>query len=142
MSLRYVGCRLFRIWSAGLGFTGLVNVGPFTFDIWKKMLWESNIFIAEIDCQWSHTILSCSYRKLICPQDNGSLGSMLEQSWAGTKEIRLEHGGVRKFLQDGDEVIMTAVCQVNFSMPMATSAPFPFLDPVRPTLHHGQVPQP
>lgn len=106
------------------------------------MLWESNVLVAEIECQWSHTILSCSYRKLKCPQDNGSLGSMLEQSWAGTKEIHLEHGGMRKFLQDGDEVIMTAVCQVIFLMPMATSAPFPFLDPVRPTLHYGQGPQP
>lgn len=31
---------------------------------------------------------------------------------AGKKEIMLEHGGTRKFLKDGDEVIMTAVCQV------------------------------
>jgi len=37
---------------------------------------------------------------------------MLEMSMAGKKEILLEHGGVRKFLKDGDEIIMTAVCQV------------------------------
>lgn len=46
-------------------------------------------------------------------QDDGSMGSMLEMSMAGKKEIPLEHGGVRKFLKDGDEVIMTAVCQVH-----------------------------
>ncbi|XP_024372480.1 fumarylacetoacetase [Physcomitrium patens] len=43
--------------------------------------------------------------------DSGSMGSLLEQSWAGSKEIKLEHGGIRKFLKDGDKVIMTAVCQ-------------------------------
>lgn len=45
-------------------------------------------------------------------QDSGSMGSMLEQSMGGRKDITLEHGGTRKFLKDGDEVIMTAVCQV------------------------------
>jgi len=65
-----------------------------------------------------HTVNGCNLKPgdlcasgTISGPDNGSLGSMLEQSWAGTKEIPLEHGGVRKFLQDGDEVIMTAVCQ-------------------------------
>jgi len=40
------------------------------------------------------------------------MGSMLEMSVGGSKEIKLEHGGGRRFLQDGDEVIMSAVCQV------------------------------
>jgi fumarylacetoacetase len=37
---------------------------------------------------------------------------MLEMSMGGKKEIVLGHGGIRKFLKDGDEVTMTAVCQV------------------------------
>jgi len=40
------------------------------------------------------------------------VGCMLEMSVGGSKEIKLENGGGRRFLQDGDEVIMTAVCQV------------------------------
>lgn len=32
---------------------------------------------------------------------------MLELSWNGTKEIPLGTGQSRKFLQDGDEVILT-----------------------------------
>jgi len=32
---------------------------------------------------------------------------MLELSWNGTKEIPLGHGQSRKFLQDGDEIIIT-----------------------------------
>jgi fumarylacetoacetase len=41
-----------------------------------------------------------------------SFGSMLELCWAGTKEIKLNGGAiVRKFLQDGDKVVMRGVCQ-------------------------------
>lgn len=32
---------------------------------------------------------------------------MLELSWNGTKEIDLGNGQSRKFLQDGDEVVVT-----------------------------------
>lgn len=36
-----------------------------------------------------------------------SFGSMLELSWKGTKAIDLGNGQSRKFLLDGDEVIIT-----------------------------------
>lgn len=36
-----------------------------------------------------------------------SFGSMLELSWRGTKPIELGNGQTRKFLLDGDEVIIT-----------------------------------
>lgn len=35
---------------------------------------------------------------------------MLELSWKGTKAIDLGNGQTRKFLQDGDEVIITGTC--------------------------------
>jgi len=37
-----------------------------------------------------------------------SYGSMLELSWRGTKPLKLEDGSERKFIQDGDSVIMRA----------------------------------
>ena len=40
-----------------------------------------------------------------------SRGSMLELSWKGTKPIKLPNGQERKFLQDGDSVIMRGYCQ-------------------------------
>jgi hypothetical protein len=40
-------------------------------------------------------------------QTEDSFGSMLELCWKGTKPIDLGDGVTRKFLQDGDEVIMT-----------------------------------
>jgi fumarylacetoacetase len=41
----------------------------------------------------------------------GSFGSMLEITWRGTEPITLPGGGERKFLADGDTVIMNAFCQ-------------------------------
>jgi len=38
---------------------------------------------------------------------------MLELTWRGTKPLKLDDGTERKFLQDGDTVIMEGVCQAN-----------------------------
>lgn len=40
-----------------------------------------------------------------------SFGSMLELCWKGTKEIQLKNGDTRKFLKDGDEVVIRGWCQ-------------------------------
>lgn len=40
-----------------------------------------------------------------------SFGSMLELSWKGTKPLLFEDGIERKFLQDGDVVVMRAYCE-------------------------------
>jgi len=45
--------------------------------------------------------------------DEHSLGSMLELSWKGTREVKLSGGRTRKFLQDGDNVIMKGFAQGN-----------------------------
>ncbi|MCG8374284.1 MAG: fumarylacetoacetase [Balneolales bacterium] len=42
-----------------------------------------------------------------------SYGSMLELSWAGSKPVPLNNGEERKFLQDGDTVIMKGHCESN-----------------------------
>ena len=36
---------------------------------------------------------------------------MLELSWKGTREVSLGNGNVRKFIKDGDDVIMTGYAQ-------------------------------
>jgi len=65
-----------------------------------------------------HTVTGCNMQPgdmlasgTISGPDKGSYGSMLELSWRGTEAIQLEGGGERKFLQDGDEVVMTGWCQ-------------------------------
>ena len=42
-----------------------------------------------------------------------SFGSMLELSWKGTKPVILEEGGERKFIQDGDSVIIKGYAEKN-----------------------------
>ena len=42
----------------------------------------------------------------------GNFGSMLELSWKGSREVKLEKtGDTRKFLKDGDDVILRGFCQ-------------------------------
>ena len=61
-----------------------------------------------------HTITGCNMKPgdllasgTVSGPDERSYGSMLELSWKGTKPLALLNGATRKFLQDGDEVIMT-----------------------------------
>lgn len=46
------------------------------------------------------------------PEPN-NYGSMLELSWRGEKPLKLKDGSERKFLLDGDTVIMRAYCEKN-----------------------------
>lgn len=46
----------------------------------------------------------------ISGETSDSFGSMLELSWKGTKTVNLSGGETRKFLQDGDEVIIKGFC--------------------------------
>lgn len=43
--------------------------------------------------------------------DEGTFGSLLELSWRGSKPVALANGESRTFLQDGDELTMTAHCR-------------------------------
>ncbi|MFO0839064.1 MAG: fumarylacetoacetase [Phycisphaerae bacterium] len=65
-----------------------------------------------------HTMNGCNLRPgdllasgTISGPTPDSLGSMLELAWRGERPIQLPVGQTRLFLQDGDEVAMTAWCQ-------------------------------
>ncbi|XP_037908961.1 fumarylacetoacetase [Hermetia illucens] len=65
-----------------------------------------------------HTITGCNVRPgdlmasgTISGETEDSFGSMLELCWKGTKSIQLKGGDSRKFLQDGDEVIIRGYCE-------------------------------
>ena len=47
----------------------------------------------------------------ISGETKDSRGSLLELSWRGTEPVALPTGETRKFLEDGDEVIMRAYCE-------------------------------
>ncbi|RLW03620.1 hypothetical protein DV515_00006401 [Chloebia gouldiae] len=80
----------------------------------KHMYWTMKQQLAH------HSINGCNLRPgdllasgTMSGPEPESFGSMLELSWNGTKEIPLGGGQSRKFLQDGDEVILTGYCQGN-----------------------------
>ncbi|XP_044294745.1 fumarylacetoacetase [Varanus komodoensis] len=95
----------------GNGMSKPVNICCSNF---KYMYWTMKQQLAH------HTINGCNLRPgdllasgTISGPDPESFGSMLELSWKGTKAIDLGNGQSRKFLQDGDEVIITGYCQGN-----------------------------
>ncbi len=67
-----------------------------------------------------HTVNGCNFRVgdmcasgTISGPDSSAFGSMLELSWKGTKPLTLNNGATRKFIQDGDTVIMKANAEKN-----------------------------
>merc|ERR1712212_1250179 len=114
-------------------FAYLQHADPYTFDVnlevaimpagsptssvvsqsnFKYMYWTMKQQLAH------HTITGCNMKPgdllasgTISGPEPSSFGSMLELSWRGSKPVPLSDGGERKFLQDGDTVIMTGVCR-------------------------------
>ncbi|CAH1789181.1 unnamed protein product [Owenia fusiformis] len=77
----------------------------------KNMYWTMKQQLAH------HTVSGCNVKPgdlmasgTISGPEEESYGSMLELCWKGTKTIDLGNGVTRKFLKDGDEVIITGYC--------------------------------
>lgn len=65
-----------------------------------------------------HTVNGCNTRTgdmlasgTISGPSKDSRGSMLELTWRGTEPLKLPSGEERKFIDDGDTIIMTACCK-------------------------------
>jgi len=91
---------------------GSHSASPVSQSNFKYMYWTMKQQLAH------HTITGCNMRPgdllasgTISGPESSSYGSMLELSWRGSKTVPLQYGGERKFLQDGDTVIMTGVCK-------------------------------
>ena len=76
---------------------------------YKYMYWNMNQQLAH------HTVNGCDIHAgdmmasgTISGNDESSYGSMLELSWKGTKPLSMPDGSERKFINDGDTVIMKA----------------------------------
>ncbi|MCZ7648519.1 MAG: fumarylacetoacetase [Planctomycetota bacterium] len=79
---------------------------------YKHMYWNICQQVAH------HTVGGCNLRTgdllasgTVSGPEPDSYGSMLELAWRGTKPLKLPGGGERKFLEDGDTVILTGWCQ-------------------------------
>lgn len=77
----------------------------------KYMYWSFKQQLAH------HTINGCNMRTgdllgtgtISGPTEN-SFGSMLELSWNGSKQMTLDDGSSRKFIEDRDHIIITGSC--------------------------------
>ena len=79
---------------------------------YKYMYWNMNQQLAH------HTINGCDIHAgdmmasgTISGNDESAYGSMLELSWKGTKPLAMPDGSERKFINDGDTVVMKAHCE-------------------------------
>ena len=75
----------------------------------RHMYWNMRQQLAH------HTVNGCNLRAgdmmasgTISGPEKGSFGSMLEISWRGTEPVAMPDGTERKFIQDGDTVVMRA----------------------------------
>ncbi|ELR69679.1 Fumarylacetoacetase [Fulvivirga imtechensis AK7] len=80
----------------------------------KYMYWNVNQQLAH------HTVNGCNIQVgdmyasgTISGPAEDSYGSMLELAWKGTKPIKLSDGSERKFVEDGDTVIMKGYAEKN-----------------------------
>ncbi|XP_013103566.1 fumarylacetoacetase [Stomoxys calcitrans] len=115
-------------------FPYLKHSKPFNFDINLEVFLKPENASASKICKsnfkhlyWTpmqqiahHTVTGCNIRPgdlmasgTISGETDDSFGSMLELSWRGSKTINLNDGSVRKFIQDGDEVIIRGHCERN-----------------------------
>lgn len=81
---------------------------------YRNMYWTPEQQLAH------QTITGCNVRPgdlygsgTISGMDRTSYGSLLELSWNGSQPISLPSGETRTFLEDGDEIIMTAFAENN-----------------------------
>lgn len=79
---------------------------------YKFMYWNMNQQLAH------HTVNGCNVKSgdlmasgTISGKTPSAFGSMLELSWKGTKPLKMNDGSERKFIQDGDTVIMRGHCK-------------------------------
>jgi fumarylacetoacetase len=93
--------------SAAMGEPACICVSNF-----KYLYWSLRQQVAH------HTVNGCPLRPgdllatgTISGPTPDSYGSMLELTWRGTKPLSLPGGETRRFLEDGDEVTLTAWCQ-------------------------------
>jgi len=78
----------------------------------KFMYWTMKQQLAH------HSITGCNIRPgdllasgTISGEERSQFGSMLELNWSGKMAIELPEGQTRKFIQDGDQIIMTGYCE-------------------------------
>jgi fumarylacetoacetase len=81
---------------------------------YKYMYWTMEQQLAH------HTVNGCNINVgdmmasgTISGPEEGSFGSMMEITWRGTKPLKMKDGSERKFINDGDAVIIRGYAEKN-----------------------------
>ena len=81
---------------------------------YKYMYWNMNQQLAHQTSNGCNIQIGDMYASgTISGKDENSYGSMLELTWKGTKPLTLPDGSERKFINDGDTVIMHGFAEKN-----------------------------
>lgn len=79
----------------------------------RGMYWTVNQQLAHMTSNGTPIRVGDVYASgTVSGKDAGSFGSMLELCWKGTRPLSLQDGSSRIFLQDGDEISMTATARL------------------------------
>jgi fumarylacetoacetase len=78
----------------------------------KDMYWTFAQMLAHHACNGCHLrpgdLLASG---TVSGRERGSAGCLLERAWRGTEPVELPSGETRRFLEDGDTVVMRAFCE-------------------------------
>ena len=78
------------------------------------MYWNMNQQLAHQSSNGCNLQVGDMYASgTISGSEKGSYGSMLELTWRGTQPVKLADGSERKFINDGDTVIMRGYAEKN-----------------------------
>src|SRR5688572_8250448 len=81
---------------------------------YKYMYWNMNQQLAHQTSNGCNIQIGDMYASgTISGKDETAYGSMLELTWKGTKPLKLQDGSERKFINDGDTVIMRGYAEKN-----------------------------
>ena len=85
--------------------------GPFSQDVFFRVFFSGDIVLRTSTDVRGNIVIQTYYHSFVLFQTQESYGSMLELCWKGTRTVELGNGNTRKFLKDGDEVVMTGWAQ-------------------------------
>lgn len=110
MSIFNLDWSFFSNWNIEITAEGVEEPSVVCHSNFKYMYWTMKQQLAH------HTVSGCNLNPgdllgsgTISGPTPDAYGSMLELSWRGSRTVDLGNGNTRKFIQDGDEVIITGL---------------------------------
>jgi fumarylacetoacetase len=96
-------------WGLDLALTVCLNGQPVSRPPFREMYWTAAQQLAHLTVNGAGLRTGDLFASgTVSGRSPGQYGSLMELSWGGQRPLKLKGGGARTFLEDGDEVVMTA----------------------------------